>query len=177
MNRAIKIKILIIIITFFVPSYFLLKGHYEQHKYDLNKIPTRKTLDYSSTLRGVFEKKKWDSLQLSESFKNKYKSKYDITKYAGRFVNYGSGSTYENGEEIIIIDYQTTPLFDFDDSKSVQYYLYFKYKTTTEGLLDDVELVKMEKRDSMTGMIIEDWYILGEIYGLHKKLSWKKTTT
>ena len=86
----------------------------------------------------------------------KYKNKYDITEHAGSFVSYGAGSTIENGEELIIISYQTQSLLDLDDSESVQYDLYFRYKTTEDALLDDVEFVRMEKRNPMSGRIIEE---------------------
>ena len=55
-----------------------------------------------------------------------------------------------------MICYLKESLFDFDDSKGVRYYLYFKYKTTDDGLLDDVEFVRMEKRNPMSGRIIEE---------------------
>ena len=146
----------IFILIFLTSSYMLLKGHYEGHKFDVNKIPTKRTYDYGSTLRCVFERKDWSGLQISENFSNKYKNKYDITEHAGSFVRYGAGSVVENGEKLIIIDYLKESLFDFDDSKGVQYYLYFKYKTTEDGLLDDVEFVRMEKCNPMTGRIIEE---------------------
>ena len=157
MNKTPKAIIIFFALIFSVSSYFLLKGHYEEHKFDINRIPERKIdqYDYSSLLRCVFERKNWNGLSLSESFRNKYKNKYDITEYAGRFVGYDAGSTRENGEELIIISYQIHSLLDFDDSESVQYNLYFRYKTTDEGLLDDVEFVRVEKRDPMTGRIIE----------------------
>ena len=66
----------------------------------------------------------------------------------------GAGSKYD--EKLIIIDYLKESLFDFDDSKGVRYYLYFRYKTTDDGLLDDVEFVRMEKRNPMSGRIIEE---------------------
>ena len=87
---------------------------------------------------------------------DKYKSKFDITEHAGRFVSYGAGSVVENGEKLILISYDTQSLLDFDDSESVQHDLYFRYKTTDDGLLDDVEFVRMEKRNPMSGRIIEE---------------------
>ena len=57
---------------------------------------------------------------------------------------------------MINIGYQKEYLFDFNDTKGYQIDLYFRYKTTDDGLLDDVELVKMEKSDKMTERIIED---------------------
>ena len=146
----------VFILIFLASSYMLLKGHYEGHKFDVNKIPTKRTYDYGSTLRCVFERKDWSGLQISENFSNKYKNKYDITEHAGNFVSYGAGSVVENGEKLIIIDYLKESIFDFDDSKGVRYYLYFKYKTTDDGLLDDVEFVRMEKRNPMSGRLIEE---------------------
>ena len=156
MNKTPKAIISLFILIFLVASHFLLKGHYEGHKFDVNKIPTKRTYDYGSTLRCVFERKDWSRLQISENFSNKYKNKYDITEHAGRFVRYGAGSVVENGEKLILIDYLKESIFDFDDSKGVRYYLYFKYKTTDDGLLDDVEFVRMEKRNPMSGRIIEE---------------------
>lgn len=156
MNKTPKAIISLFILIFLVASHFLLKGHYEGHKFDVNKIPTKRTYDYGSTLRCVFERKDWSGLQISENFSNKYKNKYDITEHAGRFVRYGAGSVVENGEKLILIDYLKESIFDFDDSKGVRYYLYFKYKTTDDGLLDDVEFVRMEKRNPMSGRIIEE---------------------
>ena len=142
-----------LILIFVVYSYFLLKGHYEEHKFDANKISTRRTYDYGSTLCLAFERRNWNSLFLSENFRKKYKTKFDITKYAGRFVSYDGGSTTENGEELIIIIYLKESLLDFDDSESVRHYLYFRYTATDDGLLDDVEFVRMEKSDPTTGKI------------------------
>ena len=156
MNKTPKSIILFFVFIFLIVSYSLFKRHYEGHKFDVNKIPTRRTYDYASTLRCVFERYDWSGLQISENFSKKYKNKYDITKYAGRYVGYGAGSTIENGEKLIIIGYQTQSLLDFDDSESVQYDLYFRYKTTDDGLLDDVEFVRMKKRDPMTGRIIKE---------------------
>ena len=156
MSKTPKAIITIFTLIFLVASHFLLKGHYEGHKFDVNKIPTKRTYDYGSTLRCVFERKDWSGLQISENFSNKYKNKYDITEHAGNFVSYGAGSVVENDEKLIIIDYLKESLFDFDDSKGVRYYLYFRYKTTDDGLLDDVEFVRMEKRNSMSGRIIEE---------------------
>ena len=156
MNKTPKAIIIFFALIFLVASHFLLKGHYEGHKFDVNKIPTKRTYDYGSTLRCVFERKDWSGLQISENFSNKYKNKYEITEHAGRFVRYGAGSVVENGEKLILIDYLKESIFDFDDSKGVRYYLYFKYKTTDDGLLDDVEFVRMEKRNPMSGRIIEE---------------------
>ena len=156
MSKTPKAIITIFILIFLAYSYMLLKGHNEVHKFDANKIPTKRTFDYGSTLRCVFERKDWSGLQISENFSNKYKNKYDITEHAGNFVSYGAGSVVENDEKLIIIDYLKESLFDFDDSKGVRYYLYFKYKTTDDGLLDDVEFVRMEKRNPMSGRIIEE---------------------
>ena len=156
MNKTPKVIILFFVLMFLASSYMLLKGHHEEHKFDVNRIPARETYDYSSTLRCFFEKWNIDILPLSENFRKKYKNKFDITEYAGKFVGYGSGSVVENGEELIIIDYLRESLFDFDDSKGVRYYLYFRYKTTDDGLLDDVEFVRMEKRNPMSGRIIEE---------------------
>lgn len=156
MIKTPKITVIFFILIFLISSYFLLKGHYEEHKFDKNKIPNRMTYDYSSTLRCVFERNDWSGLQISENFSKKYKNKYDITEYAGKFVSYDSGSVNENGEELINISYQTQSLLDFDGSKSVQYDLYFRYKTTDDGLLDDVEFVRVEKRNPMSGRIIEE---------------------
>ena len=144
------------ILIFLSSSYMLLKGHHEEHKFDVNRIPARETYDYSSTLRCFFEKWNIDILPLSENFRKKYKNKFDITEHAGRFVGYDAGSIIENGEKLLMICYLKESLFDFDDSKGVRYYLYFKYKTTDDGLLDDVEFVRMEKRNPMTGRIIEE---------------------
>lgn len=155
MIKTPKIIITFFILIFLVTSYFLLKGHYEGHKFDVNKIPSRRTYDYASTLRCVFERRDWSGLQISENFSKKYKNKYDITEYAGSFVGYDAGSTIENGEDLIIISYQTQSLLDFDDSESIEYVLYFRYRTTDDGLLDDVEFVRMEKRNPMSGRIIE----------------------
>ena len=155
MNKTPKIIILFFVLIFLIASYFSLKGHYEQHKYDVNMLHARRTKDYISTLRCAFERKNWNSLDLSENFKKKYSNKYDITEYAGSFVGYGAGSVVENGEKLIVIDYLKESLFDFDDSKGIRYYLYFRYKTTEDGLLDDVEFVRMEKRNPMSGKIIE----------------------
>ena len=149
-----KFSVLFIMI-FMVCSYFLLKSHYEQHRYDINKLSYRKTTDYGSVLRGCFESNNWNNLPLSKNFREKYKTKFDITEFAGRFVGYDAGSTRENGEKLLIIAYQKEALFDFTDTKSVQYFLYFKYKVDEEGLLDDVEFVRFEKLDPMTGRIIE----------------------
>ena len=146
----------ILILIFLTSSYMLLKGHHEEHKFDVNRIPARETYDYSSTLRCFFEKWNIDILPLSENFRKKYKNKFDITEHAGRFVSYGAGSVVENGEKLILISYDTQSLLDFDDSESVQHDLYFRYKTTDDGLLDDVEFVRMEKRNPMTGRIIEE---------------------
>ena len=154
MNKMPKRIAIFFILIFFISSYFLLKGHYEQHKFDINKIPDRRTYDYSSTLRCVFERKDWSGLQISENFSKKYKNKYDITEYAGNFVGYDAGSVNENGEDLIVICYLKEAFFN--ESKSARYWLYFRYKTTDDGLLDDVELVRMEKRNSMTGRIIEE---------------------
>ena len=156
MNKVSKFIILIFVFIFLIASYFLLKRHYEQHKLDINKISSRKTTDLMSAFEGCFESKNWDNLPLSENFRKKYKTKYDITEYAGRFVSYDSGSTYENGEELINIGYQKEYFFDFNDTRGYQIDLYFRYKTTVDGMLDDVELVRMEKSDKMTGRIIED---------------------
>ena len=156
MSKTPKAIATIFILMFLTSSYMLLKGHYEGHKFDVNKIPTKRTYDYGSTLRCVFERKDWSGLQISENFSNKYKNKYDITEHAGNFVSYGAGSVVENGEKLIIIDYLKESIFDFDDSKGVRYYLYFKYKTTDDGLLDDVEFVRMEKRNPMSGRLIEE---------------------
>ena len=156
MNKTPKAIIIFFALVFFASSYMLLKGHYEGHKFDVNKIPTKRTYDYGSTLRCVFERKDWSGLQISENFSNKYKNKYEITEHAGRFVRYGAGSVVENGEKLILIDYLKESIFDFDDSKGVRYYLYLKYKTTDDGLLDDVEFVRMEKRNPMSGRIIEE---------------------
>lgn len=156
MNKTPKAIIIFFALIFLVASHFLLKGHYEGHKFDVNKIPTKRTYDYGSTLRCVFERKDWSGLQISENFSNKYKNKYEITEHAGRFVRYGAGSVVENGEKLILIDYLKESIFDFDDSKGVRYYLYFKYKATDDGLLDDVEFVRMEKRNPMSGRIIEE---------------------
>ena len=156
MSKGLKFIIFIFVFIFMLSSYFLLKGHYEQHKFDINKVSSRKTTDLGSALRGCFEEKNWDNLPLSDNFRNKYKTKFDITEYAGKFVSYSNGSIYENGEELFIIDYQKEFLFDFNDTKGYQIDLYFRYKTTEDGLLDDVEFVRMEKRDKMTGRIIED---------------------
>ena len=156
MSKVSKFMILIFVFIFLISSYFLLKGHYEQHRFDINKISSRKTTDLRSVLRGCFESKNWDNLPLSENFRTKYKTKYDITEYAGRFVSYSCGSAYENDEELFVIIYQKEFLFDFNDTKGYQMFLYFRYKTTDDGLLDDVELVRMEKRNPMTGRIIED---------------------
>lgn len=157
MIKLSKVISIFFVLIFLISSYFLLKGHYEQHKFDINKIPERKLdyYDYGSMLRCAFERRNWDGLALSENFKKKYKSKYDITEHAGRFVSYDAGSTIENGEELIIISYQTQSLLDFDDSESIEYNLYFRYKITDDKLLDDVEFVRMEKRNSMSGRIIE----------------------
>ena len=156
MSKVSKFVILIFIFIFLISSYFLLKRHYEQHRFDINKISSRKTTDLNSALEGCFVSKNWDNLPLSENFRKKYKTKYDITEYAESFVGYGHGSTYENGEELIIIGYQKEYLFDFNDTKGYQMFLYFRYKTTDDGLLDDVELVRMEKCEPTTGRIIED---------------------
>ena len=142
-----------LILIFVVYSYFLLKDHYENHKFDMNKIPTRRTRDYGSTLCLAFAQRNWSRLYLSENFRKKYKNKFDITKYAGRFVSYDAGSTTENGEKLIIIYYLKVSLLDFDDSDSIRYSLYFRYTATDDGLLDDVEFVRMEKCDPMTGKI------------------------
>ena len=155
MNKTPKVIIIFFILIFLVSSYFLLKGHYEGHKFDVNRIPSRRTYDYGSTLRCVFERRDWSGLQISENFSKKYKNKYAITEYAGCFVGYGAGSVVENGEKLIVIDYLKEFPFDFDDSKGIRYYLYFRYKTTEDGLLDDVEFVRMEKRNPMSGRIIE----------------------
>ena len=154
MSKAPKVVVIFFVLIFLISSYFLLKGHYEEHKFDVNRIPKRLTNDYTSALRCVFERKNWDGL-VTENFKKKYKNKYDITEYAGNFVRYDAGSIIENGEKLINISYQTQSLLDFDDSESIQYDLYFKYKTTDDGLLDDVEFVRMEKRNPMSGRIIE----------------------
>ena len=69
-------------------------------------------------------------------------------------MGYDAGSTNENGEELIVICYLKESFFD--EAKSARYYLYFKYKTTEDGLLDDVEFVRKEKRNPMTGRIIEE---------------------
>lgn len=151
MNSIKKIFIFVFIIIVLISSYFILKIHYENHRYDMNQIASRQTYDYSSILRGVFEKKDWSELQLSENFKNKYKTKYDITENAGKFVSYDNGSTYENGEELLIISYDKIPIFDFDGTKSITTWFYFKYKVNDEKLLDDVELVRTEKTDTLTG--------------------------
>ena len=156
MNKTPKVIIAFFVLVFLVSSYFLLKTHYEQHRYDANKIESRRTDDYISTLRCFFEGWKVERLPLSENFRKKYKNKFDITEHAGRFVRYGAGSVIENGEKLLMICYLKESLFDFDDSKGVRYYLYFKYKTTDDGLLDDVEFVRMEKRNPMSGRIIEE---------------------
>ena len=156
MSKGLKRIRMIFVLVFIVYCYFLLRDHYEQRQYDANKIPIRKTTDYGSVLRGVFEQRNWNNLQLSENFRKKYKTKFDITKDAGRFVRYSNGSVYENGEELITIDYQTESFFDFDYSKCYQMDLYFRYKVTDDGLLDDVEFVRKEKRNKMTGRIIEE---------------------
>ena len=156
MNKTPKVIIAFFVLIFLVLSYFLLKTHYEQHRYDANKIESRRTDDYISTLRCFFEGWKVERLPLSENFRKKYKNKFDITEHAGRFVRYGAGSVIENGEKLLMICYLKESLFDFDDSKGVRYYLYFKYKTTDDGLLDDVEFVRMEKCNPMTGRIIEE---------------------
>lgn len=155
MNRVLKIVALFLVFIFLASSYFLLNGHYGQHRFDINKIPEKRTYDYSSTLRCVFERKDWSGLQISENFSKKYRNKFDITEHAGRFVSYDAGSTTENGEKLIIISYQNHSIFDLDDSESVEYDLYFRYKTTDDGLLDDVEFVRMEKCNPMSGRIIE----------------------
>ena len=156
MNKTSKIIILFFVFIFITTSYFLLKNHYEKHKYDLNKTSIRKTTDYSSVLRGCFESKQWDTLPLSDNFRNKYKTKYDITEYAKDFVRYDNGYKTENDEELIIIGYQKEYLFDFDDSKGYQLDMYFRYKVTEDGLLDDVEFVRKEKRNKTTGKLIID---------------------
>ena len=156
MSKTPKVIATIFILIFLVASYFLLKGHHEQHRFDANKIEARRTDDYISTLRCFFEGWKVERLPLSENFRKKYKSKFDITEHAGRFVRYGAGSVLENGEKLILISYDTQSLLDFDDSESVQHDLYFKYKTTDDGLLDDVEFVRMEKRNPMSGRLIEE---------------------
>lgn len=156
MNKTTKGITVFFILIFTICTYFLLKNHYEKHKYDLNKISIRKTTDYSSVLRGCFENKKWDTLPLSENFRRKYKTKFDITEYAKDFVRYGDGYKIENGEELINIGYQKEFLFDFDDSKGYQVDMYFRYKVTENGLLDDVEFVKMKKSDKTTGRLILD---------------------
>lgn len=156
MNRVLKSIIIFFVVIFLISSYFLLKNHYEQHRFDINKVSIRKTTDLSSALRGCFESSNWSTLPLSENFRKKYKTKFDITEYAGRFVRYGNGYKRENGEKMIMISYIKEKLFDFDDSKSIYYNLYFKYKITDDRLLDDVEFVRLEKRNPMSGKIIED---------------------
>ncbi|MBO6134708.1 MAG: hypothetical protein J6O09_02940 [Lachnospiraceae bacterium] len=156
MTKTLKIIAIIFILIFMISSYFLLKGHYERHMFDLNKISIRKTTDFGAVLCGCFENSDWRTLPLSENFRKTYKTKFDITEHAGRFVSYDVGSTRENGEDLIIIFYLKENLFDFDDSQSIRYNLYFKYKTTDDGLLDDVEFVRMEKRDPMSGRIVEN---------------------
>ena len=156
MSKTPKAIIIFFTLIFLAASYFLLKGHHEEHRFDANKIEARRTDDYISTLRCFFEGWKVERLPLSENFRKKYKNKFDITEHAGRFVRYGAGSVIENGEKLLMICYLKESLFDFDDSKGVRYYLYFKYKTTDDGLLDDVEFVRMEKRNPMSGRIIEE---------------------
>lgn len=155
MNVIKKVSWLVFIVLFMAGSFFLLKSHYEEHKYDINKVPARKTTDYSSILRGVFESKNWDGLQISEKFKNKYKTKYDITDKAGRFVSYDNGDAKENGEDLIVISYIEQPFFDFVDLNNTTIDMYFRYKIDENKLLDDVELVRIEKTDSLTGKLIE----------------------
>ena len=156
MNKSAKGIILLFVFIFVITSYFLLNNHYEKHRYDLNKNSLRRTTDYSSVLCGCFESKKWDALPLSDNFRNKYKTKFDITENAKSFVMYENGYKTENGEELIIIGYLKEFLFDFDDSKGYRVNMYFRYKTTENGLLDDVEFVKMEKLDKTTGKLIVD---------------------
>ena len=156
MNKAPKRIAIFFILIILISSYFLLKWHYEEHRFDSNKIEARRTDDYISLLRVLFERGNWKGLPISEKFREKYKNKFDITEHAGRFVGYDAGSTIENGEKLIIISYQKQSLLYFDDSESVEYDLYFKYKTTDDGLLDDVEFIRMEKLNPMSGRIIEE---------------------
>ena len=64
MSKTPKAIITIFILIFLASSYMLLKGHNEVHKFDANKIPTKRTYDYGSTLRCVFERKDWSGLQI-----------------------------------------------------------------------------------------------------------------
>lgn len=155
MNKTSKFIFLFLFLMFIVSSYFILINHYEQHKYDSNRISVRKTTDYSSVLRGCFESKKWDTLPLSDIFRNKYKTKFDITEYAKDFVMYHDGYKIENGVNLLVVGYQKEFLFDFNDSKGYRVDMYFKYKINEDDLLDDVEFVRIEKSDKMTGKLIE----------------------
>lgn len=154
MNKTTKFIIIFFAFIFIITSYFLLKQHYHKHVYDSNKTIIRKTTDYSSVLRACFESSKWDTLPLSENFRKKYKTKFDITNNAKNFVRYDNGYKIENGEELIIIGYQKEFFFDFDGSNGYQTDMFFRYKISEDGLLDDVEFVRMEKSDKTTGKII-----------------------
>lgn len=154
----IKFKNFVIIVciaVFFICSYFLLRQHYENHKFDVNRIVGHEVYDYSSILRCVFESKNWNNLSLSENFRNKYKTKFDIVDNPGRFVSYSNGVIVENDEELLIISYDESSLFDLDGSDTTTTLMYFKYKADNNKLLDDVELVRVEKADAMTGKKIE----------------------
>ena len=154
MKKSSKVATLFLALVFLLSSYMLLKGHYEQHRFDINKVSEKKTSDYGSVLLRVFEQRNWDDLQLSKNFREKYKTKFDITKYAGKFVSYSKGSAIENGEELIIIIYQKEELFDFEGTKGRQYDLFFRYKVTGDGLLDDAEFIRMEERTLTTGKLL-----------------------
>ena len=71
MNKTAKVITAFFVLIFLSSSYMLLKGHHEQHRFDANKMESRRTDDYISTLRCYFEGWKVERLPLSENFRKK----------------------------------------------------------------------------------------------------------
>lgn len=147
-----KIFIIFMIIVFCFSSYAILEEHHEKMKFDINKISGRPCLDPSSVLRGALSRNNWNELQLSQKFREKYKSKYDIIPSINDYGRIGNGYDVYKGKRVLMIDADSKgSFFDLKGENIVTTIFYFDYKITDDNLLDDITLLGSKKVDGVIG--------------------------
>lgn len=157
MKRQIKIILCIaVIVCSCVCSYVLLARNHEQRQYDSNKMEIRKCYEPNLILLGSVTGDNWDNLALSDSFRNKYKTKGDIIPNIDTYAAFRNGYANIDGKECIVIIADTpNSIFDLLGVNKVETYFYFDYKLTENNEIDDIQLVKIENVNALSGKEIK----------------------
>lgn len=114
--------------------------------------------DYADEIEAALSGKiDWDSLFLSDSFKEKFKDRKHILGDERSIVDVWTGIdyTYDDNEVLVYVE-QNDGVFDKDDTDDITSKYRLKYILDDDGEIDDLVILDRQEISTMTGEPVED---------------------